>query len=152
MELNTLSEVISLASRLEEESALFYEKVARRHPQLGDHLLAFSNENKKNKALTDRTYREAVSDAFETGFSFGEGLQVDDHLLSLGGASDGTPGDALKAALQMEEGLRAFYLSVAERARSLVAGVPGVFERLAKKREDRKRLLEELLVQARRER
>jgi hypothetical protein len=91
-----------------------------------------------------RTYRETVSDALETGFSF-EGLDLEGYQIDTTLDKDVTLGDALKKAVQVEELVTAFYGVVAERSRSLLATIPMAFRGAAKKRKQHRRKLQSLL-------
>jgi len=46
--------------------------------------------------------------------------------------------EALKNAIEVEEKIQKYYLNAAEVSRSLMADIPRVFERIAKKRDKRK--------------
>ena len=51
MELNTASEVISFAKKLEEEGAKIYEDLAEQYMRDGETLRAFAKQNRRNVAL-----------------------------------------------------------------------------------------------------
>jgi rubrerythrin len=144
MRLNTASEIIKFAVKLEEDSAKFYEELARRYAEGEELFRAFAKENRKNKISVERAYYEVVSDALETGFSF-EGLDADEYSIETGPTEGRGYAELLRIALGMEERIRRFYLTAAERSRSLMADVPRVFARVAKRREERKRKLKALL-------
>ena len=65
MTLNTTSQVISLARKLEEDSAGFYHDLAQRHDKHGETFLAFAKENRKNVVQIERAYYGVITDALE---------------------------------------------------------------------------------------
>ena len=69
MRLHTASEVISLARRLENESADFYEGLCRDADDEGL-WRGFALENRRNIAQVERAYYGVISDAIEGGFAF----------------------------------------------------------------------------------
>lgn len=144
MKLNTASEIINFAVKLEDNSAKFYESLAQRYGEGREIFLLFAQENEKNKTLVKRTYYEVISDALEAGFSF-RGLNTDDYLLETGLIEDKGYFDILRMAIEIEERIQKFYLVTAERSKSLMADIPRAFERIAKKRNERKLKLRSLL-------
>lgn len=144
MELNTASEIINFAVNLEDDSAKFYENLARRYAEGGDIFLLLAKENKKNKILVQRAYYEVISDAFETGFSFG-GLKTDEYSIDTDLISEKGYVGILRKAVEMEEKIQRFYLAVAEQSKSLMADISRTFESVAKRRGERKLKLRSLL-------
>ncbi len=134
MELNTASEVISFAKKLEEENAKLYEDLAQRYMEGREILLSFARENRKNMVQIERTYYEVITDAIEGCFSFK--INPDEYTLKT---------DTLNKTVEMEERIIKFYSDAAEQSKSLLADVPRVFTMIAKKRGERKSKLEELL-------
>jgi hypothetical protein len=143
MQLQTASEVINFAVELEDKSAKFYEDLAEKFKQYKEVFLSFVKENKKNKLLVQRVYNEVVSDALETGFSF-EDLGVDDYLIEINLAEDVSLADVLKKALDIEAKIERFYSNATKKSKSFLADVPRVFERIGKKRDERKEKLKSL--------
>lgn len=146
MELTTASAVINFAMELEDRSVKFYEELARRYRENRENretFLSFVKENKKNKVLIKRVYNEVISDALEACFSF-EGLNTDDYLIEIELAEGTSYPDALRKALDIEEKIQKSYLDVAEKSKSLLADVPRAFERIAKKRNERRSKLKSL--------
>jgi rubrerythrin len=146
MELKTASELVRFAAKLEEDLARSYELLAQRYPQGGELFLSLAKEGRRNKALIERAYYEVVSDALETGFSFG-GLATEEYglepELNLAQAQDLTA--ALELAMEMELKLQRFYTAAAERAKALLADLPRVLAELGKKRAERRQRLAALL-------
>src|SRR4030042_2631152 len=70
MRLNTASQVISLARKLEEDGARFYEILAQRDGVNREMLLSFAKENKKNIAQVEMAYYGVITDAIEGCFAF----------------------------------------------------------------------------------
>jgi len=143
MQLQTASQVINFAVELEDKSAKFYEDLAEKFKQYKEVFLSFVKENKKNKLFVQRVYNEVVSDALETGFSF-EDLGVDDYLIEINLAEDVSLPDVLKKALDIEAKIERFYLNAAKKSKSFLADVPRVFEKIGKKRGERKERLKSL--------
>ena len=143
MELTTASAVISFAMELEDRSVKFYEELARRYKENKEIFSSFVKENRKNKVLIKRTYYETISDALETCFSI-EHPNIDDYLIEIELAGDENYPDALRKALDMEQKIQKFYLDVAKKSKSLLADVSRVFERIARKRNERRLKLKSL--------
>lgn len=139
----TASSVISFVERLEDQSTAFYEVLAERYPEGRDVFREFAESGQKDKRAIVRTYRETVTDALETGFSF-RGLDLDQYQIDAELAQDADIEEALDQALALEERTTAFYREVAERSRSLLATIPMAFRRAAKRRERRKAILRDL--------
>ena len=137
MKLSTASGIISFAMKLEGESINFYKDAAQKYVEARDIFLSFGEENKRNKALLKRVYYEVISDALETGFSF-EGLNTDDYPIEMGLINDTNYSDVLRRAMEMEDRIQRFYRAAAEKSQSLMADIPRAFERIAKKRNERK--------------
>ncbi len=135
MELNTASEVISFARKLEENSAQFYEDLARRYTKDGEPLLSFARENKKNVVQIERVYYGVISDALEGCFSFK--IDPEEYLLDTELAENVAYSDVLNKAVMMEEKIIKFYSDAAEQSKSLLADVPRIFAMVAKKRGER---------------
>jgi len=143
MKLNTSSAVVSFAKDLEENAIKFYENLIQKYPQNKEIFLSFIKENKKNIVLVQRVYYEVITDAIEGCFSF-EGLDTENYLSKLELTTDISYSDFLKMAMEMEEKIQKYYLDSAEMSKSLMADIPRAFERIAKKRDKRKRQLESL--------
>ncbi len=144
MGLNTASEVISFARRLEEEGASFYQELARRYPEKAEDFLSLARENEKNITQIERAYYGVITDALEGGFAFN--INQEEYACS----TELSPGmgytQALAKAIEMEEKMRRFYADAAEQSKSLMADVPRVFAQIARKREGRLSALKALLA------
>jgi len=140
MELKTATQVINFAIQLEENSRKLYQMLAEKYAEHKDLFLSLAKGNKKNKTWVQRTYYEVVSDALETGFSFG-GLDVDGHLVEENLAEGGSLPDILKKALDTEDKIQEFYQNAALKSKSFLADVPRTFERMTKERDKRKKKL-----------
>ena len=141
MKLNTTSAVISFAKELEENSIKYYEKLIQKFPQDKETFLSFIKESKKNIVLVQRVYYEVISDAIEGCFSF-EDLDTDSYRFGIELPKDLSYPDVLEKAIKIEEKIQKYYLDSAEMSKSLMADIPRVFERIAKKRDTRKVELE----------
>jgi hypothetical protein len=135
MKLNTMAAVMSFVSRIENESASFYEGCAAKFPELKDAFLSWSKENRKFEKNVKRTYFGVITDTLESNYAF-EGLDTDDYAFETD-----VPNDAhktMKRAHEIEAKIKAFYLKAAELSEGLMADIPRLFKKIAKKREDRR--------------
>jgi hypothetical protein len=143
--LNTASAVISFLTKLEEETAKFYEKLAQKYPEVKETFTLFSKDNQKNRILLERTYYGVITDALEACFSFKEGLNPEIYAIKIEIGEGATFLDALKAALEIEENTRKAYLDAAILSEALMADVPQALKKIAKKRYERIAKLKALL-------
>ena len=142
----TVSSVISFVERLEDDSTAFYEELADRYDRGRDVFLSFADGSRKNKRAIVRTYRETVSDALETGFSF-PGLELDAYDVDTELEEDAGFDAALDKALALERLSVDFYLEAAQGSRSLLATIPMAFKSAAKRREKRQEQLQAMRAQ-----
>ena len=131
MKLNTASQAISLARKLEEDAARFYEELAGRDQANAAVLLTFAKENKRFISDIQRAYYGVITDAIEGCFAFD--LDEDKYVIS----SKAPESSGLKQAIAIEETIIKFYGDAAEQSRSLMCDVPRVFNLVAKKRGQR---------------
>ena len=137
MKLNTTSAVISFAKELEENSIKYYENLFQKYTQDKETFLTFIKGIKKNIVLAQRVYQEVITDAIEGCFSF-EGLDTDNYSFDIELPEDASYSNLLENAIKIEEKIQKYYLDSAEVSKSLMADIPRVFERIAKKRGKRK--------------
>jgi rubrerythrin len=135
MRLNTASQVISLARKLEEEGAGFYEILAQRYGANRDTWLSFAKENKKGITQIEMAYYGVITDALEGCFTFD--IDPDEYSTKVQLVEGATYANALMLAIEMEEKILKFYSVAAEQSKSLLADVPKVFAASAKKRGER---------------
>jgi hypothetical protein len=135
MMIHTASEGISLARKLENDSAAFYEKLAQQYTAGAETYLAFAKENKKNIVQFERSYYGVITDALEGCYAFN--IEADDYIMDLAIPKASSHAEMLKRALQLEEKIIRFYTQAAEQSRSLMADVPRTFSLIAKKRDIR---------------
>lgn len=135
MKLQTSSATISFAKKLEEKAANFYQEIARRYAEGKESFSLFATENKKNGLQIERAYYEVITDALEGCFAFeiDSGKYEIETLLE----DKASYADALAKAIKIEEKIKMFYEDAAEQSKSLMADVPRVFVRIAKKRGER---------------
>jgi hypothetical protein len=143
MILHTASEVISLSRKLENDSAAFYEDLARRYAAAAASFQAFAGENRKNVVQVERAYYGVITDALEGCFAFN--LEDSDYVLATGIRGGAGQAEVVKQAVAMEKKIQAFYTDAAGQSKSLMADVPRAFTLVARKREKRLEHLEELL-------
>ena len=141
-EQTTCSAIISFAAELEETSSNLYEELAERYPEVKEIFLSFAEENKKNKMLVTRTYQETITDALEACFIQ---INLSDYAAETTLKEGVSYLDALKIAIELEEKANRFYLDVTERSKSLLATIPRAFQKVAKRRNDRKLKLKTML-------
>ena len=146
MELHTASAVISLAKKLENESAKFYQDLSQRYAKDEDIFLSFAKENSKNIIQIERAYYGVISDAIEGCFSF-EGIDTDDFAIEIELVEDAGYSNMLNTAITMEEKILKFYSAASEISRALIRDVSRVFEKIAKKRNERIHRLRALLAE-----
>jgi len=140
----TASSIINFAEKLEDDSAVFYEKLAHKFIEKEETFLSFSEDSRKNKILVVRTYRETITDALEACFCF-ETLDLNNYKINAEVAGNASLSDVVKAAIKLEENASKFYSDVAEQCKSLLATIPRAFQRVSEKRKARKQTLESLL-------
>jgi len=142
MILNTASATVSFAKKLEDESATFYEDLARRYAKDEDSFLSFAKENKKNVTQIQRTYYGVITDAIEGCFAFN--IDSEAYVIETTLAGNASYSDALDKAIKLEEKIGKFYLDAAEQSKPLMADLPRLFVLIAKKRDSRIAKLKEL--------
>ena len=145
MKLNTMAAVMTSVTRIENDSLLFYQENADKFPELKDIFLSWVKENKRFEKQVKQTYFGVITDTLESNFAF-EGLDTDDHDFELTLSEDAGLSDTLQKANEMEDAIKGFYLKAAQTSEGLMADIPRLFRRIAKKREDRSRSLESLGV------
>lgn len=141
--LNTASAVISFYGRLEDQAGKFYADLAQKYVEDRETFLAFAKESGKHKEIVSRAYQEVITDAIEAGFSFA-GLNESDYQVKTELLGAMSYPDALQIALELEEKIHRFCIDASERSRSLLADIPQAFERVAKRKGERKLKLKEL--------
>ena len=135
MIINTASEGITLAKKLENDSAALYESLARQYPQDAETLLSFAKENKKNIVQIERTYYGVITDAIEGCFAFN--LDPGKYIFDMVGIINLPYKKTLNKAIEMEEKMTQFYNDAAKQCESLMADIPMVFSLLAGKSKKR---------------
>ena len=144
MQSPTSSEVISFATKLEENSGNFYKEFTRRWANENDPWNAFSAQNKKNKTAIQRAYYGVISDALEGCFAFND-INMDNYHIDTELPLELGYEESLRRSIVMEDTIVTFYLDTARAAKSLMADVPVVFERIARKRKERQLELKSIL-------
>ena len=141
MRLQTASQVVGAAQRLEKMSSALYDSLADRFPHHADVFKSYSKEGTKHAKQIQRAYREVISDALETGFSFDidEGTLLLEHQ----NGDDGESGIGWEQMKDIELSAIRFYQLAACQSESLMADIPVLFSFLAKKRALRLRMLSE---------
>lgn len=135
MELNTASEAITYARRLEEQSASFYETCAAQFPEAAEMWRSLATENRKLFGHLEQIYYGAISDALEGGFAFRMTAEADDILTPIKPPANAPA--ALRTAIAIEGKIAAFYTAASTQARSLMADVSRAMALIARKRQPR---------------
>ena len=128
----TATAIISFSERLQEVSAAFYRDLGEAYPARGGVFEGYAQRCERDRVQIVRTYRETVTDALETNYSF-EGLVVPEGLLGVA-VPAGDWKAALGQALALEGGVAAFYEEVAARGEGLLATIPRAYRRVAARR------------------
>jgi hypothetical protein len=129
---------------LEDHSANFYDTIVQRDVKNKETFVSFANESRKTKDRLVRIYRETVSDALETGFSFAD-FNLKAYRFETTLTQDTSYSDMLKMAITLEAKASQFYLAVAEKSKALLATLPIAFKKASKTRQTRKQKLALLL-------
>ncbi len=146
MKLNTASAVVSFCRQLEEDGATFYEDLAHRYNRDGETLLSLAKENRNNAVSIERAYYGVISEALEGCFSFN--IEAEDSTFKTELAEGMSYSDVLGKAVEMEGRIIDFYEDAGEQSKALMADLPRVFQRVAKKRAERKAKLQSLMTGA----
>jgi len=136
MRLNTMAAVMSFISRIETDSALFYEAFAKNFPDLRDICLSWSKQNRKFERDVKQTYFGVITDTIESNYAF-EGLNTADYDFEPILPETMDLSEALRKSDEIEKKIQAFYLKAGDLSDGLMADIPRLFKRIAKKREDR---------------
>jgi len=143
MELNTMAGVMSFVSKIENDSASFYRNYAEKYPELESIFLSWNKENSKFEKNIKRTYYGVITDTLESNYAF-QGLDTDDCNFETQLPEDADSSEAGKKAREIEETIKNFYLKAAQLSDGLMADIPRLFRKIAKKREERYQSLESL--------
>jgi rubrerythrin len=144
--LHTASEIISLARKLENESAKFYEELSGLNNNDEAIFLSFSSENKKNVTQIERAYYGTISDAIEGRFAFN--LEADEYNFETGISTSSGYAGSLGSAINIENLIIRFYSDAATQSQTLMADMPRIFKLVARRRAERIKKLESLLKSA----
>ena len=136
MKLNTMAAVMSFVSRMENDSSVFYRRWAEKYPELQDTFLSRAKENEKFEKTVKQTYFGVITDTLEACFSF-QGLDTEDYEFQPTLPENASISEVLKTAQEMEDRSRNFYLRTAEVSEGLMADIPRLLRKIAKKKEER---------------
>ena len=143
MKLNTMAGVMSFVSKIENDSSSFYRNYAEKYPELESIFLSWNKENSKFEKNIKRTYYGVITDTLESNYAF-QGLDTDDCNFETQLPEDADSSEAGKKAREIEETIKHFYLKAAQLSDGLMADIPRLFRKIAKKREERCQALESL--------
>jgi len=143
MKLNTMAGVMSFVSKIENDSSSFYRNYAEKYPELESIFLSWNKENSKFEKNIKRTYYGVITDTLESNYAF-QGLDTDDYNFETQLPENVDSSEAGKKAREIEETIKNFYLKAAQLSDGLMADIPRLFRKIAKKREERCQSLESL--------
>ena len=143
MKLNTMAAVMSFVSKIENDSASFYKNYAEKYPELESTFLSWNKENSKFEKNVKRTYFGVITDTLESNYAF-QGLDTDDYNFETQLPENVDFSEAVKKARVIEETIKNFYLKAAQLSDGLMADIPRLFRKIAKKREERCQSLDTL--------
>lgn len=143
MKLNTMAAVMSFISKIENSSSSFYQNYAEEYHELKENFLSWAKENKKFEKMIKQTYFGVITDTLESNFSFGD-LDTDDYDLEVTLPEKASLYEAKKRSKEIEDTIKSFYLKAAQLSEGLMADIPRLFKKIAKKREERALSLEAL--------
>jgi len=136
MKLNTMAGVMTFVSKIENDSASFYRNYAEKYPELESIFLSWNKENSKFEKNIKRTYFGVITDTLESNYAF-QGLDTDDYNFKTQLPENADSSEAAKKARDIEETIMNFYLKAAQLSDGLMADIPRLFRKIAKKREER---------------
>jgi soluble lytic murein transglycosylase-like protein len=135
MIINTMSEGISLAKKLETDSAGYYERMARQYPENAETWLAYAKENKKNFVQIERAYFGVITDAIEGCYALN--LETDKYSIDTNLPANLASQAALKKAIVIETRIISYLTDSAAQSSALMADVPRTFIIVSKKHNNR---------------
>ena len=136
MRLNTMAAVMSYVSKIEQDSASFYETYGQNYPELKGTFVSWAKENRRFEKNIKRTYFGVITDTLESNFAF-EGLDTDDYEIEALVSESADISEARKRAHEIEEAIKNFYLQAAQLSEGLMADIPRLFRKIAKTRQQR---------------
>ena len=137
MELNTVSEMMGLAKKLEDEATRVYEQFAEKYPDKKEIFLSFAKEGQKNKTQFSRVYQEIITDQFVEACFSCKGIFTEDYETKIEITKTLNLAKDLSSAIDMEDKAVKFYRLAAEQLKTLLKDISRVFEKIAKIREGR---------------
>ena len=141
MRLNTMAAVMSYVSKIENDSASFYENNSENYPELKDTFVSWAKENRTFEKNIKRTYFGVITDTLESNFAF-EGLDTDDYEIEALLSESADKGEPTKKAHEIEEAIKNFYLKAAQLSEGLMADIPRLFRKIANTRQQRCQAIE----------
>jgi len=135
MRIHTSSEGVSLAKRLENDSAQFYGEASERYQEAGIGFSTYQNENRRHVRDIERTYYGVITDAIEGGYCLdvdSAALAFDPHI-----ATTASVRDTLVQAADIEGKIETFYRTAGDQMAPLMADLGHLFRRLAKRHHER---------------
>jgi len=135
----------------ESRSSEFYENAARndRYERARESLLLFAEQNKKNKSVLEKMYKDSTASDGDVGaFAPIAGLRRGDYLVERQLTSDASYQDFVGLAMNIEEKVSKLYLDIAAQVSSQGTRIVRSFKSLAQGSFNRKLALESLMKDA----
>ena len=139
--LQTTSQLLSYHQRIEEQQAALHQRFAQKYPQHADVFERLAKDNHRHRDMSQRAYREGVTDAFEVGF-LANPLATEEYVLV---ESDGDLLTDVVTMISNEEIIIRFCRDAASSSSKLLPDVPETFERLVKRKKRGIERLKELI-------
>jgi hypothetical protein len=133
MKLNTMAAVMTFISKLENDSALFYQDWAVKFAEVEDIFSAWAKENMTFEKRVKQTYFGVITDAIESTFSFAK-LDASNYEFETALPEDASLQDVKKRAEEIETTLKDFYSEAAHQSEGLMADLPRLFKKIVNKR------------------
>ena len=145
--LNTTSAFIRFHGELEDKIKEFYENLSliEKYSDGKEIFLILSKENKKHKDMILRTYQEVITDALEAAFPL-TNLDESNYKINIEVTENLKFQDLVKKAIDIEEMSYKFCEDIGNSTSGLMADIPQSFIWVAKRKIQRKKKLEFLLI------
>ena len=134
MIIQTASEGVSFAKKLENDSSEIYRGIIKQYARDEDLFQTFIKENRKNVTQVERAYYGVITDAIEGSYAFN--IETDKYSIDIGNSGESDYTDILKKLSSIEETIIRFYTEAAEQSKSLMADLPRVFFISGKKKKE----------------
>jgi hypothetical protein len=128
--LKTTSQLLSHYQSIEEQNANIYNVMAKSYPKYKEVFNKLGKESLEHIDITQRAYREGVTDAFEVGF-LANPIDPEKYLIL---EPIGNFEENVRVLSLNEETIIKFYLDAASNSSRLLPDLSETFERLIKRK------------------